>query len=84
MREAELLNALAQAPGGISIDICPDGRCTVSTYYEPHVLGTGKNLMRAAYECAQCLLTYSDAKTLIPDVLLALAAYDKHSERLSL
>jgi hypothetical protein len=88
MREAELLNALAQAEPGIHVDIRPNGVCMVATYYEPRVKGIGKTLMNAALDCAHWLLDvvkdHPEYKDLIPDVLIALANYDKHSDRLSL
>lgn len=88
MREAELLNALAQAPGGIHVDVRSSGRCMVATYYDPCVKGIGKNLMDASLDCAHWLLDvvkdHPEYKDSIPDVLVALANYDKHSDRLSL
>jgi hypothetical protein len=81
MRAVELLNALAQGPGGISIEVYPtNGTSAVGTYYAPFVKGVGKNLTAAAMDCAYWLLDvvkdrpeYNDS---IPNVLAALARYN--------
>jgi hypothetical protein len=88
MREAELLNALAQAQGGIRVDIRANGHYMVSTCYKPSVKGVGKNLMNAARDCAIWLLDivkdHPEYKESIPNVLAALDAYDNHSRMLSI
>ena len=52
MREAELLNALAQAAPGIEIRMCPKHMVTVRIHYDPKVVGIGTTLMEAAIDCA--------------------------------
>jgi hypothetical protein len=87
MREAELLKALAQAPGGVQVNITSTGVC-VSTRYTPLIRGRGITIMEAASNCAQKFIEaveknhdfgYRNSK-----VLKALDDYDRHSWMLQL
>jgi hypothetical protein len=83
MREAELLNALAQAAPGIEIRMCPKHMVTVRVHYDPKVVGTGRTLMEAAIDCAHWIFDvlgdHPEYEQKIPAVLAALRAYDDHS-----
>ena len=58
-KETNLLLALAQAEGGITIKVTPDGWVQVSMAYLPHVTGRSLSgddpVFRAAQHCANCL-----------------------------
>jgi len=87
MREAELLSALSQNQGGVSVCI-EYGKVQIDTRYPngPHVTVTGDNLFEAAFQCAQLLLKlikdYPSYRHLCPKVVEALEAYDRHSQAL--
>jgi hypothetical protein len=82
MRTNELVEALAQAEGGVQINVSRSG-ATVSTRYTPLVKGRGANVYAAARSCASNLLghigSHPDHAEYCPDVLKALDAYDKHT-----
>ena len=85
MREAELLNALAQQDDGIRVIIKKDG-IGISTQYTPFCYSEKKTLMSAAFDCAKQLLEAvkeNPDDCYCPDVLKALEAYDLHSFYLS-
>jgi hypothetical protein len=85
MRAAELLEALAQAEGGVQINLSRHG-ATVATRYTPLVKGRGASLFAAAWACATNLRAHIDRLPCsamdCPDVLKALDAYDEHSRML--
>jgi len=82
MLEIELLTALAQANGGVQINISRNS-VTVSTRYTPLIRGTGKTVFQAARECTKQLLAalkkHPTHRKYCPDVLKALDKYDKQS-----
>lgn len=78
MREQELLNALAQGPGGVQVNISDKG-CTVSTRYNPSVAHRGTDIQHAALLVAEELLR---RKWCPHAVRVALQVYDEHTTRL--
>lgn len=79
MRTNELLEALAQADGGVQINVSRSG-ATVSTRYTPLVKGHGANVFAAARACASNLRgRIGSFPNACPEVLKALDAYDHHS-----
>lgn len=56
MREAELLNALAQGSYGIQITLLPSGKCIIDTSYLGLMRCTGTSLMDAALATARKVL----------------------------
>jgi len=86
MREAELLNALAQTNGGVHVYMSRQG-VLIKARYAPHAIGEGNTLMDAAINCAKQLLDEAKkypslANEHCPDVLKALKEYDRHSRML--
>jgi hypothetical protein len=77
MRTNELLEALAQAKGGVQINVSRSG-ATVSTRYTPLTKGRGANVFAAARACASNLRSRVHPGD-CPDVLRALDAYDRHT-----
>lgn len=82
MREAELLNALAQGRNGVQVNLTRT-YATVTTLYAPSARGTGKTLMEAALNCVHDLSAtlnkVPQCRELIPEVVQALEDYDQHS-----
>ena len=87
MRETELLTALAQAPGGVQVNISRT-KVRVSTRYTPSVHAEGETLFQAAFACAKKVFErvekYPSFRQYCPDVIEALEAYDRHTEILQL
>jgi hypothetical protein len=87
MRTNELLEALAQAKGGVQVNISRSG-ALVSTRYTPLVKGRGANVFAAACACAGNLRSrihsHPGFADYCRDVLKALDAYDRHSRALQL
>lgn len=77
MRTNELLEALAQARGGVQINVCRTG-VTVATRYTPLTKGRGANIFAAARACASNLRSRVRPGN-CPEVLRALDAYDRHT-----
>ncbi len=82
MREAELLIALAH-DGGIQMNLT-DKVCTIETKYPGFtVKGVGPNIHAACVDTAHwifdVLKDHPKDKAKIPNVLLALEAYDTHT-----
>lgn len=73
MREAELLNALAQHPAGIEVHLKPDA-VTVATLYLPILRETRRTLFQAAWAVAHRMIQHPTPPP--PQVRAALTEYD--------
>ena len=86
MREAELLNVLAQEKPGIEIRMCKGHMVTVRMHYDPKVVGTGRTLMEAALDCVHWLLDvtndHPEYRQKLPAVFKGISDYDDHSRAL--
>ena len=87
MREAELLIALAH-DGGIQMNLT-DKVCTIETKYPGFtVKGVGKTIDAAARDTVHWIFDVLDDhpndKSKLPNVLAALAAYDRHTAYLQI